>query len=148
MSRCFLLGVYFGVLILLRSKLLAKYWSYSTGASAPHSMCKAFWCGDFGRPDPLCPALVWKVWCWSIRLGGVFWRHDSAVVATLLLSVNFWRRLCVAWVVGRMLGDASLALTLPSPLLWTWSCAMHSRVNSLDTKTKLGLDLPCSSVRW
>ena len=43
----------------------------------------------------------------------------SSGVANLLIAVNYWLHILVAWVVGRLSGDIAVALTLPSPLLRT-----------------------------
>ena len=40
--------------------------------------------------------MVCTAWCWSVCLGGVFWRRDYAVVANPLLPVNFCHRLRLA----------------------------------------------------
>ena len=105
---------------------------------------------DFGGQLSCCLALVCMAWCCRFRLGGVFSRRYSSVVATLLLPVNFWRRLCVARVVGRISGYIAVALTLPSPLIWTQPCDLQSRETSLDTKTKLGVDMYfiCPVIKW
>ena len=67
-------------------------------------MREAYRCGDFDRRIYRC-------------LEGVFWSRDSAVIATPLLPVNFWRRLRVSWVVVRLSDDIAVALTLPLNLL-------------------------------
>ena len=52
--------------------------------------------------------------------------------------MNFWSRLCVARVVGRLYADIAVALTLTSPLLQTQPCAPHSRGTSLDPQDETG----------
>ena len=101
-------------------------------------MCESCWCGDFSRRISLCLAVVWTAWLWSVRLGGVFWGRDSAVIATQTLPVNFRRHLRVARIVYWLSGDISVVLTLPAPLLQNLPWDPHSRGTSFDTKNETG----------